>query len=141
MFKYSFVLPAATYGSNAWRLVQNQQDTLDTWWMHKLRIILGVTKHDHLTNSDILNRFHTEKLSTQVRKLRLRYVGHVIRYPNSRYVRQALTMHSGLPGTRGRKTFWTKQVNKDLNISKVNCNSAFDRDGWKWKTEIETEIT
>lgn len=137
----TFVLPAATYGSNAWRLTQNQQDTLDTWWMHKLRITLGVTKHDHLTNSDILNRFHTEKLSTQVRKLRMRYVGHVIRYPISRYVRQALTMHSGLPGTRGRKTFWTKQVNKDLNISKVNCNTAFDRDGWKWKTEIETEIT
>ena len=108
--------------------------------MHKLRIILGVTKFDHIKSVDILNRLHTEKLSTQVRKLRLRYVGHIIRYPHVRLVRQALTMHSGLTGTRGRKCFWTKQVNDDLNLCNVECQLAFDKEGWKWKTETESQI-
>ena len=74
-------------------------------------------------------------LSTQVRKLRLRYLGHVLRYPKERYARQMITVDTEGTTRRGKRSYWIKEVAKDMNNCKAKTNDA--RDKFKWKNATE----
>lgn len=125
----SFIQPIASYGRETWRLTKEQCSKLDTWWMKKLRYVCGVTKHDHLYSVDILNYLGAEKFSHRARRLRLRYLGHVVRYPDERIVKQALS-YVRPRQLKGRGANWMKQAKKDMDKCGLDLDYCHDREYW-----------
>lgn len=99
---------------------------LDAWWMKIMRRISGVTKLDHIRSSTILKRLGgARKLSNLIRERRLRYLGHVIRYPAERWVQKSLTARIGdktKPATRD----WMKIAAKDFRFHKLKWEHVQD---------------
>ena len=55
--------------------------------MNCLRRICGISLRDHVPNVDILNRCNTLSVESQLQSKRLRWLGHVFRMPNDRFLR------------------------------------------------------
>ena len=92
---FACVYPVATWGAETWPDTAEVQDTLDIWFRNKLRRMLGVARLDHITNEDLYNRTISTPLPELVRERRLRYLGHIVRYPSQRWVRIVLEAKTG----------------------------------------------
>mmetsp|Transcript_24955 Transcript_24955/g.62763 ORF Transcript_24955/g.62763 Transcript_24955/m.62763 type:complete len:1031 (+) Transcript_24955:305-3397(+) len=128
----AFVLPVAVWGCESWSLVASERATLDTWWNKKLRHCLGVTKWDHIRTEEILQRTGQIPLPRLVEERRLRYYGHVVRYPQDRWVRKILGI-SGNGAARGRGALktWRTQVEHDLQRRGGERKDAEERGKWR----------
>jgi len=88
-------------------------NTPNTFWNHKLRICAGINKKMHIPMQKWRHRLKAFELAKRVAKRRMEYVGHVIRYPPERPVRQSLKLYEERkkreagPRGRGTKTFTT----------------------------------
>ena len=127
----SKVYPSVSHGCETWAVQPSSEEyrKLDAWWMKIMRRISGVTKLDHIRSSTILKRLGgARKLSNLIRERRLRYMGHVIRYPADRWVRKCLTARIGAnvkPATRD----WTKIAAKDFRLHDL-----------KWEHLLESKL-
>jgi len=108
------------------------------FFIKKLRHCLGVTKFDHIPTAEILQKTGQRPLSRIVEERRLRYYGHVVRYPPERWVRKVLGSESG-PAVRGRGAIkaWRSQVENDLQRRGGERSDAADRGRWRELVKIE----
>ena len=72
-------------------------------------------------------------LSSMVRSRRLRYVGHIHRYPRERWVRKGLSTIWPGEFLRGRRTTWIKQVQKEL--AKFDLELDIDKEEYREKLD------
>ena len=123
----TFVYPTVSYGCETWTLRESDKDRLNTWWMKLMRRIRGVTKCHRLRSAKILKDLNAKKLSDMVRERRMRYLGHVYRYPEQRWAKIALS--ATRPGQKkGRKDNWTKQMIQELQSLNIKITDAEDKD-------------
>ncbi|GBP48071.1 LINE-1 retrotransposable element ORF2 protein [Eumeta japonica] len=73
------VLPILTYGCQTWALNQETLNKLATCQYAMERSMLNVKKSDRLKNKIIRNKINTVDVTTKVKKLKWRWVCHVIR--------------------------------------------------------------
>ena len=66
-----------------------------------------------------------------VRERRMRYLGHVYRYPEQRFVRIALSATKIGQTKKGKKDNWRKQMINELQSLDINIQDANDKDEWK----------
>ncbi|CAD7931346.1 unnamed protein product, partial [Amoebophrya sp. A25] len=130
-----FVLPVALWGSEAWTLTSKTRAALDTWWRKKLRSCIGATKADHIRTVDLLERTGQEQLSSIVEQRRLRYIGHLVRYPATRWARIALAAEGeqaqGYRRGRGApRATYKRQLEADLRARGAQLSNAENRDLW-----------
>lgn len=57
---------------------------LNAWYNKKLRIMANSTKKSHVKNIDLHQKMGTYPLPYILQKRRLKYIGHVVRYPDDR---------------------------------------------------------
>ena len=127
----TFVYPTVSYGCETWTLRESDKNILDTWWMKLMRRVRGVTKCHRLRSARILNDLNAKKLSDMVRERRMRYLGHVYRYPEQRLVRIALSATKIGQTKKGKKDNWRKQMINELQSLDINIQDANDKDEWK----------
>ncbi len=87
----SIVLPMAIYASETWKNTVRIGHKLDVFHQQCLRYILHVTYHDHVTNEEILRRAKTPRLSSIVSERRIKLAGHILRQPEQRLAKIAMT--------------------------------------------------
>ena len=87
----SFIYPIATYGCETWALSRVDKNKLRKWWMKILRMIYGVRWYHKVADTTILKGLACSKhLTTMIKSRRLRYAGHLYRYPEERFARKSL---------------------------------------------------
>lgn len=119
-----------TWACESWELRIADKNTLNTWWNRQLRRCLGVTKEDHILTDTIYKKLGTMALSEMVRLRKLRYLGHVVRYPHARWVRKSLTFAYDSAQSAGRKLTWVKDINQILHDIPIKLSDCLDKDLW-----------
>jgi hypothetical protein len=78
--------------------------------------ILGITWRDKIRNEDVRKRTYMEKLEEMMKKLRLRWLGHLHRSSEERIMKQAMDWTPiGWRRRRGRsRKIWRDMVMQDL---------------------------
>ncbi len=94
----SFVLSVLLYGAESWRITRTQLQWLDAFHHRCLRTILGVRWSDPISTEELLRRTPQCHIGTTILRLRLRWLGHVMRMPAECVARQVL--FEQLRGTR-----------------------------------------
>ena len=133
----AFIYPIISYGSETWCTSVRDCDTLRIWWMKVLRMI-NRTKWYHKTlDEEVLKTLaHAKHLTTMVTSRRLRYAGHIYRYPTERFARKSLfACWPAKKVGRGGHNFpkWNAQVSKllleydlDLSMPKKEYRAQLD---------------
>ena len=104
--------------------------------MAEMRKIRGVRRYpDRLRNQQILDDLKAAKLSDLMEEKQLRYIGHVQRYPDSRWTK--FLVHAQRPGQVkvGRQKQWIKEVSKNLISRNLNTEMMKDKNEWRKKLE------
>lgn len=126
----AFVWPVASWGCGTWTLKDDLMYSLDTWHRKKLRIMLGITKKDHVTIEQHYKATGASPLSGLIWKRRLRYVGHVARYPETRWARTFLDgdVAGGRRSSKWRT--WQKCVKMDMQRLNARWGHCMSRELW-----------
>ncbi len=132
----AYVLPVALWGCEAWQLSAADKGKLDAWYNKKARRILGVTLFDHIPTEEILKRTKLRKISDIVVERRLRYLGHIERYPENRWVKKTLTLVPEKKQGPGRpKETWRREMEAEMKARGLKLEDAHDREKWKEETK------
>ena len=110
------VLSVVTYASETWKMTSRMAKKLDVFQQRCLRRILRVSYWDHITNEEIPQRAGSRRLHDIVVEQRFRMAGHIIRLPEERPAKTAMTWTPS-EGRRGRgrpKETWRRTFSKDL---------------------------
>uniref|UniRef100_H3A800 Reverse transcriptase domain-containing protein n=1 Tax=Latimeria chalumnae TaxID=7897 RepID=H3A800_LATCH len=78
------VLSTLLYGCESWVTYSKQEQRLNSFHLHCLRKILGVTWDQRITNNKILERTGLQSMQTTLDIRRLRWLGHVEHMPQDR---------------------------------------------------------
>ena len=83
---YTTILrPVLLYGSETWVLTQKLKSKIQATEMRVLRLIHGVTRRDRIRNENIRKSLSVEPVLTIIERNQLRWYGHVLRMPDTRY--------------------------------------------------------
>ena len=96
------VLSVLLYGSETWVLSVIEDTRLEVFQMKCLRVILGITKHDHKRNEEVRAATEQCTVGELVTRNRLRWLGHVARMSEDRLPVQLLYGSREGKGKRGR---------------------------------------
>ena len=66
-----------------------------------------------------------------VRQLRLRYIGHVARYPESRWVGKVICSKPVGCTKSTRRVTWQKDIADELAYRNLSFADCLDKDGWR----------
>lgn len=132
------IRPAVTYGCETWVLTKRMEQLLNRWERKILRRIYGAVEDSGVwrqrTNSELYNLYGEPTLVAEVKKARVRWLGHVERMPEGRAPREVL---HGRPAGRRRqgrpRMRWLDDVEDDLRALGVRGwrRRALDREDWR----------
>ena len=115
------------YNSEIWTLTKDLGNSIDVYQctVHcTLRRILNIFWHDKITNTKIYNRTNSMPWSTEIKRKRLNWLGHLLRLDPTSPARQALR-ESLRPSKRPRgqpKRTWIKTIQIDLSLINIELN-------------------
>ena len=75
------------YGCESWVLSQDMVSKTNAFATSCYRIMLGIKRQDHVSNTDVYCMTNTQPLIHQVRKRQLSFLGHILRLPEDEPVR------------------------------------------------------
>ena len=138
----SYIKSIFLYNSEIWTLTQKVEESIDIFQRTLLRRILGIYWQDKVTNEELYERANTNKWSKDIKKRRLKWLGHLLRLPEDTPARQALQeAFSPVNRPRGRpKTTWISLVTKELKEMNIELTYdslhevvelANDRNAWR----------
>ena len=126
------VRPVALYGSECWPAATKHERALHTMEMRMLRWSLGLTRLDHVMNTDVRKRMGVAPIVEKMREARLRWHGHVVRSDANSVARTALRLDPPGQRPRGRpKKRWMDRINEDMKIVNAAPEDALDRNKWR----------
>ncbi len=94
-FYNSLVLSVLLYGAESWCCTGDDINRLETFHRRNLREILGVSKLDRLSNEELLKRSGSRSMSHTLRRIRLRWLGHIGRLSDDRLTKRLLFSQLG----------------------------------------------
>ena len=132
----SCVLSTLLYGSECWRMTEQDLSKLASFHTANLRKILRIFWPQKISNDQLLRQTKQEDIRTLVNRRRWRWIGHVMRKASNNIAR--IAMHWTPEGKRSRgrpKTTWCRTVEKRLRGLNYSWSTieklAKDRQGWK----------
>ena len=81
--------------------------------------------------TELHSRTISTPLSELIRDRRLRYLGHIVRYPAHRWVRVVLNGEIGSYTGNSAKKTWVKTLQADLRDLHAEYNDCLDRQRWR----------
>ena len=132
----SNVLSVLLYGSECWRMTQQDTNRLSSFHNTCLRKILKVYWPDTISNNRLQQTTKQENICITLKKRRWKWFGHVCRMNNSLPAKTALTWTPEGKRKRGRpKTTWRRTMEEELKNSGLTwgtgAKKAQDRVVWK----------
>ena len=133
----TIVLPTALYGNETWKSTKKVERKLDVFHQRCLRKILKISYRDHIISEEMLRRTETRPLHKVVTVRRLKLAGHILRLPNTRHAKIAMTWISPDGKHKGGqpKITWRRTLQKDLLRGGIAWEdvktAAEDRAGWR----------
>ena len=120
----SLVLPVLLYGSETWTLSAESCNLVDAFHRKCLRRVLKIRWFHHITNDQLYALSNNpEKMSTIIRRSRMRLLGHISRLDERTPVRRILQAASSTQAPRGWRRprgrphlSWTSQVSATLPL-------------------------
>ena len=67
------------YGCETWKMTEKDEQRLDVFFHKCLRKILQIYWPVVITNKEVRELAHMEKLSTQIQQRRWKFIGHILR--------------------------------------------------------------
>ena len=118
----SNVISTLLYGSESWKVTKTISNKLNVFQNRCLRRILQIYWPNTITNEELHWRAEIEPISTQVKRRRWRWIGHVLRQQNTALTRIALRWTPDGQRKRGRpKETWRRTVEREMKEK-----------GWTW---------
>ena len=133
----TFIYPMLLYNCEIWTLTKKLEESLDIFQRKLLRRMLNIKLMDKIRNEEIYKRSHQTTITTEIKKRRLNWLGHMLRLPEITPAKLAFREHlKKVKGNRGRqKQTWIRQMNKDLKpINKTVdelTENDYERKEWK----------
>ena len=119
----SAVLPTLLYGSDSWCLLNSDVNAMEVFQMRCLREIAGVSLRQRLTNNYVRRMcLDQPTVATQIKTNRLRWLGHLLRMPANRIVRNSFVFppnHQWKCVRDAPKQTWSKIVRSDIDYLKT----------------------
>ena len=111
----SLVKSVLLYSSECWRIIQSDTNKLNAFHNGCLRRICGIYWPNVISNADLYKRTNCQSICTEIKRRRLRWVGHVLRMENHRTPKTAIRWTPTGKRKRGRpKTTWRRTVTNEL---------------------------
>uniref|UniRef100_A0A0B7BS73 Endonuclease-reverse transcriptase n=1 Tax=Arion vulgaris TaxID=1028688 RepID=A0A0B7BS73_9EUPU len=131
----SCVLSTLLYGSECWRMTEQDMSRLSTFHTTCLRKILRVYWPTTISNQELLARCQQENMGTIIRRRRWRWIGHVMRMETGSDTKTALRWTPEGRRKRGRpKTTWRRTIEQELKEMNHSWNTiqrkAMNREEW-----------
>ena len=130
----SYVYPIATWACEVWPYPKNVKDRLHTWYNRKMRSVCRVTLWDRHRMADVRSWLGARDIHETMRDRRLRYQGHVARYPDDRYVKittWGTNEYRPTAETYGSAKSLRRQWNEDLRSTGATLEDCQNREAWK----------
>lgn len=131
----SCVLSTLLYGSECWRMTEQDMSRLSAFHTTCLRKILRVYWPTTISNQELLARCQQENMGTIIRRRRWRWIGHVMRMETGSDTKTALRWTPEGRRKRGRpKTTWRRTIEQELKEMNHSWNTiqrkAMNREEW-----------
>ena len=114
----TLIWAVVSYGCESWTLDKETEKRLQAFEMKTLRRMLGLKSQEYRTNESILQETsYTRQLVPNIKKRKLRYVGHISRKDESL---EKTIMQGGVEGKRGRgrpRRTWMNDVTEWTSLS------------------------
>ena len=135
----TLIRPVLSYGCEVWKLKANQLQQIEVFERKILRKIFGPvqvdigeyrSRYNHELN-DLINGHNIRRF---VKAQRIKWLGHIIRMPETSTVRRVLEAKPGGKRRRGRpRRRWLDAVEEDLGLMGVTSyrTTALNRDIWR----------
>ena len=122
----SIVLYTALHACETWKSTASIRNTLDVFHRRCIRKILGLSSQDRVTNEKLMRRSGRQALSEMVQTRRLRLAGHVLRLPDVRHARVAMTWipESGRRTSDRPQMTWRTSFKEDLHRMNLTWHGA-----------------
>ncbi len=137
----SYVSSIFLYNSELWTLTKKLENEIDVFQRILLRRILKIKYPYIITNENLYKRTKIIPWTKVIKIRRLRWLGHLMRLPETTPAKQALneTRNNYTIYKRNNNQTWKKQINKDLKAIDENFSidshivelKAKDREWWK----------
>ena len=130
------VLSTLLYGSETWTAFARQERRLNSFHLHCLRRILGISWQDRAPSKNVLERAGTPSMFAMLFQRRLRWLGHVRRTEDGRLPKDVL-YEELTSGSRpvGPMLSYKDVCKRDMKSAKINPDSweaaAADRSNWR----------
>ena len=132
----SCVLPVLLYGSECWRMTEQDQNKLSVFHTKSLRRILRIFWPHKISNVDLFIRCQQQDIATTIMRRRWRWIGHVLRKDQEDITKTALHWPPEGKRKRGRpKMTWRRTVEAEASKYQQTWGTlqktANDRQKWK----------
>jgi hypothetical protein len=133
----TIIRPVVTYGSETWCLTANDERNLLTWERKVLRKICGPVYDNGIwrirTNKELVALYQELDIVAEIKKARLRWVGHVERMSEDRVIKKLAYMSKpeGRRSVHRSKMRWLDDVEEDLR--------KMIKSGWRGKARRRDE--
>jgi hypothetical protein len=134
----TIIRPVVTYGSETWCLTANDEISLRTWERKVLRKIYGPVYDNGIwrikTNKELMALYQELDIVAEIKKARLRWLGHVERMSEDRVINKLYMSKPEGRGSVGRpKMGWLDDVDEDLRKMRISGwrGKGRRRDEWK----------
>ena len=78
------VLPTLLYGAESWTVYKTHADKLNRFHVSCLKRILGIHWSEKVPDTEVLERAKAPSIYCHLKKIQLRWAGHLVRMPNTR---------------------------------------------------------
>ena len=124
------------YGSECWRIVKSDLNRVQAFHNGCLRRICRIFWPRKITNADLYTKTNTNCIGIEIKRRRLKWLGHVLRMEQSSVTRTALRWTPPGKRKRGRpRTTWRRTVEAELAEANLSWGQAQalapDRAGWR----------
>ena len=132
----SIVISVLIYGYESWKGLKEIENRVRRFESGCLRTIMKIRWYDHVSEVELRNRTGQRSVVEVIKMRRWRWYGHVLRMPESRLPKQAISWtptgrrNVGRPKDTWRRTMKREMRDKNLDQSKVMA-MAQDQSAWR----------
>ena len=134
------VLPTLLYGAETWTVYQTHAKKLNHFHLSCLRKVMGIKVMDKIPDTEVLEHADALSIFCLLRKIQLRWAGHLVRMPDTRLPKCILyseltkgKRNTGRPKKRFKDTL--RSSLKDCSIDEANWE-ALAPDRGKWRAAV-----
>lgn len=134
--------PIVMYASETWVMTRRDETMLNTWERKVLRRIYGPVREEDgwriRTNTEVYEMYKEPSIVTEIKRARLRWLGHLERMPAERTVKKVYSQKPEgrrLPGCPRKR--WLDDVEDDIREMGVRGWRRRARDRNEWKRIVE----